>query len=26
LMNKIMRYALSIQADIFVTPRYVRVI
>jgi hypothetical protein len=26
LMNKIMRYALSIQADVFVTPRYVRVI
>lgn len=26
LMNNIMRYALSIQADVFVTPRYVRVI
>lgn len=26
IINKILRYALSIQADIFVTPRYVRVI
>lgn len=26
IINKIMRYALSIQADVFITPRYVRVI